>query len=54
MGTHLIWSTQKSLLDDFQIQQVVGATSRDHPKTSREHINEGRCVAIQAVQTQEH
>ena len=54
MGAYLIWSTQKSRLDDFQIQQVVGTTSRDYPKTSREHINEGSRVAIQAVQTQEH
>ena len=54
MGAHVAWSTQTSRLHDIQIEEMIGPTSGDDPQISREDIEEGSRVAIQAVQTQEH
>ena len=54
MSTHLIWGSRKDLLDHLQVQQVIGTTSDKYAQTSRQHIDERSCIAIQAVQTKEH
>lgn len=46
----MVWSTEQTLLDDVQIQQMVGTTSGNHAQISGEHIEEGSGIAIQAIQ----
>lgn len=53
MGTYLTWGMSKRLLNHVQIEQVVGTTSHNHAQISRENIEEGNCIAIQAIQSHE-
>src|SRR5579885_3799440 len=36
-----------------QIQQMIGSTSHDHRQVRREHIEKGRGIAIEAIQSYE-
>jgi len=54
MGAHLIRETCKRLLDHLQIQETVVTTSGNHPKASRENIDERSRVAIEPIQTKQH
>lgn len=45
--------TSKRLLNDFQIEKVVGSTPHNNGKVRREHIEKGRGVAIEAIQSYE-
>ena len=53
MGAHVNGGAGKRLLDDLQIEQVVRATSGNHPKISGADIEEGSGIAIQAIQPHE-
>src|SRR5205807_1963293 len=50
----VIWSLLQPRLHLFQIEQVVGPTSYDHARLSREHIEEGCHITVQAIQSHKH
>src|SRR5260221_768593 len=54
MGAHVIRGMCKRLLDDRKLQEAVVTTASDHPKTSRQNIDERSGVAVKAIETQQH
>lgn len=48
-GSIVVGGTGKRLLDEVQVKEMLSTTSGNDPQISREHIHEGRCVAIQTI-----